>query len=141
MKLNAVVCLSIALIPLFDQGSTSVGFEPVGLWNHLFMFRTKSRLCLWLGAGLLLMTIIWLKGHNRATNSEVGSYSHFRDGLQVNCLKVCIVAGLASSRQQLLEEFFDFVWKLASIFVSLLELSTKVSWMNTFNASLMALQY
>lgn len=85
------------------------------------------------------MTIIWLKGDNRATNSEVGSYSHFRDGLQVNCLKVCIVAGLASSRQQLLEEFFDFVWKLASI--SLLELSTKVSWMNTFNASLMALQY
>lgn len=106
MKLNAVVCLSIALIPLFDQGSTSVGFEPVGLWNHLFMFRTKSRLCLWLGAGLLLMTIIWLKGHNRATNSEVGSYSHFRDDLQVNCLKVYIVAGLASSRQQLLEEFF-----------------------------------
>lgn len=87
------------------------------------------------------MTIIWLKGDNRATNSEVGSYSHFRDDLQVNCLKVCIVAGLASSRQQLLEEFFDFVWKLASIFVSLLELSTKVSWMNTFNASLMALQY
>lgn len=85
------------------------------------------------------MTIIWLKGHNRATNSEVGSYSHFRDDLQVNCLKVCIEAGLASSRQQLLEEFFDFVWKLASI--SLLELSTKVSWMNTFNASLMALQY
>lgn len=58
-----------------------------------------------------------------------------------NCCMVYTVAGPTLSRQPLLAELFLFECKLISIFVSLLGLSTRVSRINTLNASLMALQY
>ena len=134
-----MVCLGIAHIPVFDQGSSSVGLSQCDSGTSYSCSEQRTTYeCGW-GAGLSLKTVIWLKGDNRATSCDVGSHFHFRDDLQVKCYKVYIVTGLVSARQLLLDEFFDF--KLASIFVSLLELTTKVSWMNTFNASLMPLQY